>query len=265
MNLFPVLHEDDDLLVLHKPAGLVCHPTKGDAWSSLVSRVRLYLGTEGEPQMVHRLDRETSGVMIFAKTPEAALDLRNLWQSGMVTKEYQAIVHGHLAEEEGLVEFPLGKDEFSEIAIKDRVRPDGASARTRWWRVRCLHHPWGAFTLIRVRIDTGRKHQIRIHMAALGHPLVGDKLYGPDESLYLDFVHDRLTEDQCRQLLLPQQALHAARLWLPWKGEEREFRSNPEPPFLEFLEGTVRDWKPEPGPKSKVLSPSHPMPKPAVD
>lgn len=80
MNLFPLLHEDDDLLVLHKPAGLVCHPTKGDEYSSLISRVRLHLRATAEPKMVHRLDRETSGVMIFGKTAGSALALRQLWK-----------------------------------------------------------------------------------------------------------------------------------------------------------------------------------------
>lgn len=237
-DLFPILYEDPDLLVLHKPAGLVCHPTKGDAWSSLVSRIRLYLGAGSEPQMVHRLDRETSGVMVIAKTVTAALELRQAWGLGLVAKEYLALVHGSPADTEGVIDLPLGRDESSVVAIKDCVRPDGAPARTRWWWERTFVRAEGTFSLLRIRLDTGRKHQIRIHLAAVGHPLVGDKLYGPDEQLYLDFVHDRLTEAQRRQLLLPYQALHAARLWIPWKGEEREFRSVPEPDFLAFLAGS---------------------------
>ena len=101
VTLFPVIHEDADLLVLHKPAGLVCHPTKGDEYSSLISRVRLHLGLAAEPQMVHRLDRETSGVMVFGKTAEASEELRRLWQTGLVTKEYVAIVHGRSARSRG--------------------------------------------------------------------------------------------------------------------------------------------------------------------
>lgn len=237
-----MLHEDAELLVLHKPAGLVCHPTKGDAWSSLVSRVRLHLGTEAEPQMVHRLDRETSGVMVFAKTAEAALELRRMWELGFVTKEYLALVHGEVRDPEGHIDLPLGTDETSAVAIKDCVRPDGVPARTHWWLERVFTRPEGTFSLLRVRLDTGRKHQIRIHLAAVGHPLVGDKIYGPDEELFLEFVACRLSDAGRQRLLLPHQALHAARLWIPWDGSEREFSSPPEPEFQQFLAGQPVPW-----------------------
>ena len=244
--LFPVLHEDADLLVLHKPAGLVCHPTKGDAYSSLISRVRLHLGAEQEPQMVHRLDRETSGVMVFGKTAAASAELRRLWIAGLVTKEYLALVHGAVSAAAGVIDAPLGRDEASPVAIKDCVRPGGASAVTRWWRVRTLQRAEGFFTLLRVRLDTGRKHQIRIHLAAAGHPLVGDKLYGPSEELYLKFVERRLEAVDRERLLLANQALHAARLWLPWDGQEQEFVSAPEADFSAFLDGQTVPWLKDP-------------------
>lgn len=251
--LFQVLFEDHEILVLHKPAGLVCHPTKGDALSSLVSRVRLHLLSTGtadssvtEPQMVHRLDRETSGVMVFGKTASASLELRRLWEAGLVTKEYVAIVHGAMDSLEGMIDAPIGPDTDSVVAIKDRVRPDGASARTRWWRVQKFERPDGVFSVLRLRLDTGRKHQIRIHLQHCGHPLVGDKLYGLDERFYLDFVHRRLTAEQRAQLLLPCQALHAQRIWLPWGGEEREFHSLPEPWFTRFIKGEPIRWERDP-------------------
>ena len=109
-NLFAVVAEDDDLLVINKPAGLVCHPTKGDQYSSLISRVRLYLG-EGVPaHLINRLDRETSGIVAVAKSEEAVRELRGLWESREVRKEYLAIVHGHPGWEATVADFPLGKD-----------------------------------------------------------------------------------------------------------------------------------------------------------
>lgn len=238
-----VLHEDADLLVVHKPAGLVCHPSKGDAASSLVGRVRLHLGPGHEPQMVHRLDRETSGVMAFAKTPHAALELRRLWQLGMVSKAYLALVHGHPAHDHGVIDASLGPDEASAVAIRDRVRPDGARALTRWRVERRLERPEGRFALVQAWLDTGRKHQMRIHLAHIGHPLVGDKLYGDDPGAYLAFVERRLTPGQRDRLILPCHALHAHRLWLPWDATEAEFASPPEPAFLAFLEGRPVPWQ----------------------
>src|SRR3954467_13372860 len=95
-KLFPVIHEDAELLVINKPAGLVCHPTKTDEYSSLISRVRLYLGTESNPQLINRLDRETSGIVLIGKNGTVARELRRLWESREVEKEYLAIVYGHV-------------------------------------------------------------------------------------------------------------------------------------------------------------------------
>ncbi len=241
--LIQVLHEDDTLLVLHKPAGLVCHPTKGDAYSSLVSRVRLHLGAGAEPQMVHRLDRETSGVMVFGKTPDASAELRRLWVAGLVTKQYLALVHGHPPSDAGTIDAPLGPDLASVITLKDAVRSDGATARTRYRVLQRFQRPEGAFSLLALWLDTGRKHQIRIHLAHLGHPIVGDKLYGGDESLYLEFVHRRLTAEQKGRLMLPCQALHAGSLWFPWEGVERGFEAPPETWFTAFLNGEPVPWE----------------------
>jgi 23S rRNA pseudouridine1911/1915/1917 synthase len=132
-KLFEIIHEDAELLVINKPAGLVCHPTKTDAYSSLISRARLYLGATVRPQLVNRLDRETSGVTLVAKQEEAARQLRRLWEQRRVQKHYLAVVHGHVAEAHGIIDAPLGKDEQSRVAIKDCVRPDGAPARTEYW------------------------------------------------------------------------------------------------------------------------------------
>jgi 23S rRNA pseudouridine1911/1915/1917 synthase len=131
-KLFEIIHEDAELLVINKPADLVCHPSKNGEMSSLIGRVRLHLGSAAHPHLVNRLDRETSGVTIVAKTDEAARELRQLWEKRDVQKEYVAIVHGHVREERGIIDAPLGKDEYSRVAIKDCVRADGAASQTEF-------------------------------------------------------------------------------------------------------------------------------------
>ena len=233
-TLFEVVHEDAELLVINKPADLVCHPTKGDAYSSLISRVRLYLPADARPHLVNRLDRETSGLVLVAKTDAAARSLRKIWETRTVQKEYLAIVHGHVRAANGLIDEPLGRDEASPVAIKDCVRVDGASAQAGFKVERRFRRAAGDFTLLRVQPLTGRKHQIRIHLAHFGHPIVGDKLYGGDADLYLALVEQRLTTEQRERLILWCHALHAAEVRFQWCGQEVAFRAPPEAWFVEF-------------------------------
>ena len=242
-KLFEVIHEDADLLVLNKPADLVCHPTKGDEYSSLISRVRLHLGPDSSPHLVNRLDRETSGVTVVAKNPQTAGELGRLWEMRAVVKQYMAIVHGHVRENTGVIDAPLGKDVASRVAIKDCVRADGSPAQTGFVVEKNFERslagsgsPRSLFTLLRVTPKTGRKHQIRIHLAHIGHPIVGDKLYGGDEDIYLALVEGRLNEAHRSGLILPNQALHAALVEFRWRDKEWSFTARPERWFEEFAD-----------------------------
>ena len=193
--------------------------------SSLIGRVRLHLET-AEGRLVNRLDRETSGVVLVAKHATAARELgRLLARSGPIEKKYWAIVHGHVRESPVVVDAPLGRDERSQVAIKDCVRDDGAAATTTVEVVECLERRGKPFTWLDVTPATGRKHQIRIHLAHIGHPIVGDKIYGRDELIYLRFVTRTLTDADHRELIIDNHALHARSLAFEWRDQHWMFEA----------------------------------------
>jgi 23S rRNA pseudouridine1911/1915/1917 synthase len=200
-----IVEEDDDVIVLNKPGDIVCHPSKNGPWSSLVGACREHLALP-RVHMIYRLDRETSGVMVFAKNPVMAGRLQTAVEGRRVQKLYLAILCGELREPI-VVDAPLGRDLASSIAARQAVvrGPEGRPTLTEFIPVAY----GGGYTLAKVRPRTGRQHQIRVHAAELGHPLLGDKLYGPDQLLFLEFIRDGFTPRLAEQLTLARHALHA--------------------------------------------------------
>ena len=219
---FTVVDETEDYIVVDKPPFLLTHPTKPDQrttlWKELGELLAFEIANGGQVSIVNRLDRETSGLVLVAKTAAAARRFGLLMQEHRLHKEYLAIVWGQPKWETKIVDAPLarrGKHQPSPIWLKQMIHPDGAPALTEFRVERRFTRSTSSgnhFALIRAIPKTGRTHQIRVHLASLGHPVLGDKIYGPDEQLYLEFIKTGWTEKLEWQLLLPRHALHSARL-----------------------------------------------------
>lgn len=203
-----ILFEDEHLLVINKPGWIVCHPSKNGPLSSLVGASREYTGLE-HMHLISRLDRETSGLVLLAKTKQAASAYQTAIEKRQVKKIYFALLKGIL-KEEILVDQPLARDIQSPVYIKQTVRIDrtSQSAKTFFKPIEWRKDD----TLAEVELFTGRKHQIRAHAQWLGYPVVGDKLYGGDDTLYLEFVEHGWTPRLEAALPMKRQALHAAKM-----------------------------------------------------
>ncbi len=173
-----IRYEDDDLLVVDKPAGLTVHPCAGNWEDSLGARLVAYYqktGLRADFHPVHRLDKGTSGLMVIAKHSAAQHTLTTALHSGRFHREYLAVCEGTPLPAAGIIDAPLGRTE--ESYIRQEVRPDGKPARTHYQVIGSNAH----FSLLRLILETGRTHQIRVHLAYLGHPLAGDFLYGRED------------------------------------------------------------------------------------
>ena len=216
-----ILHEDEDVLLINKPGWFVCHPSKNGPHSSLVGLVRMYLNVD-KLHLVARLDRETSGLIIFAKRPAIARRYQMAIQERLVDKGYLAILQGTFAASLAL-QAPIGRRPAGAgpVHVKNCVHFDRQSlaAQTLFSPLYTANN----YTVCCVYPITGRKHQIRVHAAHLGFPVVGDKIYGLDERYYLEFIEQGWTEHLARKLIFPRQALHCYRYRFHFKDGSRVF------------------------------------------
>jgi RluA family pseudouridine synthase len=200
-----VLYEDEWFIAVNKTGNLPVHPSGRYFNHTLTAILEDRCGRKVYP--VHRIDRETSGVILLAFDGKSAGDLSASLAEG--SKEYLVLVHGNFPDEELIVDLPLGRDTQSAVSKKRRAWPGGTEkALTRFKKILTAND----ISLIRCCPETGRLHQIRAHLLAAGYPIVGDKLYGRDETAFLTFIKQGFTAGLQERLVLPRQALHAARL-----------------------------------------------------
>lgn len=206
---FETLYLDDTLLVIDKPAGLPVHPSARYHHGTVTGRIAARYG-EGFASPVHRLDRETSGVLMCARTPDALRALSDDFLHGRARKTYLAIVHGHPREDEFVVDAPIAEGSAL-VRIAVRIDASGRPSQTRVIVDKRFTYDGKPMALVRAFPLTGRQHQIRVHLAHAGHGLVGDKMY-PDDAVYDRFSLRKLTDADRAALILDRHALHASRL-----------------------------------------------------
>lgn len=239
---FPILYEDEWMVAVDKPPGLAVHPSgrrlDGTLLTELHRRYRRPDQPDRDvvPRLLHRIDVETSGVVAVGLNQQFHHLVARQFEDRDVEKAYLAVVHGRPEEPEGTIDFSIGPDRRSEVRLKLEARTDGTgqSALTHYRTVRSND----LYSLVELHPKTGRTHQLRVHMSAIGCPLVGDKIYGGDESIFLEQLAGNLSDESKRKLVLDRHALHACRLrfFHPMRNETLELEA-PLPQDMRALVG----------------------------
>ena len=241
-----IVYEDDELLVVNKPAGMVVHPGHGNYSGTLVNALAYYLGREPDPEhddermglLVHRIDKDTSGLLVVAKTDAAQIELARQFFHHTIERRYWALVWGNIAEDSGTIDAPIGRDPNDRLRF--RVCNDETQGKHAVTHFRVLER-LGYVTLVECVLETGRTHQIRVHMNHIGHPLFNDARYGGDRILkgtlytkYKQFI------DNCFALC-PRQALHAKTLGFIHPRTKKEISFDSEIPS--DMQALLEKWR----------------------
>ena len=246
-----VVYEDADLAVVNKPAGMMVHAgsgqtedarSRGTLVNALLYRFQALssIGGELRPGIVHRLDKNTSGLIVVAKNDRAHAALGEMFARRRIQKTYIALVHGAIAKEKGTINASLGRDPLRRTRMTARPVENARTAVSHYEVIRRIRSRFGKFTLVRVRIETGRTHQIRVHMASIGHPVVGDTLYGAAGQLTDQAAAQSKSVRHGKQpdkLRLGRNFLHAARLEFahPVTGKQLQLEARLPPELQQFL------------------------------
>lgn len=249
-----IIYEDKHLAVINKPAGMMVHAGAGETEdarnrntlvNALLFHFKALSSTGGDlrPGIVHRLDKETSGLIIVAKSDAAHAKLAELFSSRQIRKTYIALVQGWVERQKGTITSAVGRDPVRRTRMTTRPAENARSAVSHYEVVRRLESRFGKFTLVRVRIETGRTHQIRVHMASIGHPVVGDTLYGASSRLTDQLAAQASSSRASRRkspperLKLERNFLHAARLEFthPMTGKPLELEAPLPEELVAFL------------------------------
>lgn len=245
---FRVLYEDAQVMAVEKAAPLLMHPTGQKQEPTLLHGLQALLAYElacgGQVSLINRLDRETSGIVLVAKTAEAAGELGKEMQRRRMQKSYLAIVQGCPAWESACCAEPILRMEQvapTRVHVRQCCHPAGKPCRTHFKVLRQVpaRGELPPMSLVECHPLTGRMHQIRVHLAYLGYPLVGDKIYGGDEGCYLDFISGGWSEDLQRRLHLCRHALHASRLCFHWQGKQLCIESDLPEDMAALLDGAL--------------------------
>jgi 23S rRNA pseudouridine1911/1915/1917 synthase len=245
---FRVIDESADWIVVDKAAPLLVHPTGPKSEPTLLDGLDALLAYERangvKLSIINRLDRETSGLVLVAKHRHAAGALGRIFASRRAVKAYFAVVRGWPEREHWRVDAPLrrlGEVGESEVWVRQCVHAGGRPAATSFRVVKRFARPEGRFCLLSCHPESGRMHQIRVHLEHSGVPVLGDKIYGCEGAAYLRFIEDGWTADLEKQLLLPRQALHAARLEISWEGRRFSWRAPLPADLRAFVSAALPD------------------------